>query len=266
MRGGSVPGADWVLANIEPVVQADFDQMDVLSDIDVGGRGKRKACRSNSERARPGAKVHVVVLELPGDAVGEGELDAGTEHPAPSPVLVLDAESPEAIDRVAGRRDLVPLVRPGQTALHVQHGTVDGATEPYREAAERVDIGSAGGLSEKEGTSVAAANAGPAALRLDAPHPRSALVVVTDLHAAEESVDAVVVDRRVVEGEDPCFATEEGKDRILPLLRPPGAADMHADVPAGPAEDRNRRRRRLVDRTSHVGCPGRPGRHHHRNR
>ena len=42
MRGGSVLGADWVLTNIEPVVQADFDQMDVLPDLDVDSLGKPK--------------------------------------------------------------------------------------------------------------------------------------------------------------------------------------------------------------------------------
>ena len=123
--------------------------------------------------------------------------------PAPSipphrQCLFLDAVGPETIKRNAGGGDPVPLVGPGHAALHVQHGAVDGAAEPHGKAAERVDIGLAGGVYPvKEGTSVAAANAGPAGLGLEAPHPRSALEVVTDLATTQESVDAVVVDRRV---------------------------------------------------------------------
>jgi hypothetical protein len=40
---------DWVLTNIEPVVQTHFDQMDVLPDLDVESRRIGKA-RINRER------------------------------------------------------------------------------------------------------------------------------------------------------------------------------------------------------------------------
>ena len=103
-------------------------------------------------------------------------------------------------------------------------------------------------FSWEKGQASAPTNAGPAGLRFDAPHPRSARNVVTDLQTAQESVDAVVVDRRVREAEAVRQETvESASGRILPLLRPPGSADVHADVPAGPAEDRNWRRRRLVN-------------------
>ena len=96
--GGSVPGDDRI---VPAEVQTDFDQMDILPDFEVKGVRGDIPSRENDERICSRAEVHVVVLELPGDAVGEGELDAGTEHPAPSPMLLFDAESagPDTIER-----------------------------------------------------------------------------------------------------------------------------------------------------------------------
>src|SRR5262245_66027732 len=165
----SVPGDNRL---VPAEVQADFDQMDVLPDFNVHGFAVEIYHLRKCERVRPRAEVHVVVLQLPGDAVGEGELDAGAKHPAPSPVLVLDGDgrsSTSAFATEKGAIDPVPLVGPCQTALHVQHGAIDGAAEPHREASERVNIGFAGViLSGKETASVAAANAGPARLGFDA--------------------------------------------------------------------------------------------------
>src|SRR5262245_13660064 len=142
---GSVPRGDRVLTNIEPVVQADFDQMEVLPDVDInrlGKAGRSERIGEGAERIRPRAEVHVVVLQLPGDVVGEGKLDASTEHAAPSPMLLLQGNGRIAAWAFAAEEDihLMPLVGPGQTALHVQHRAINGAAEPQGEAAERIDV------------------------------------------------------------------------------------------------------------------------------
>ena len=87
------------------------------------------------------------------------------------------------------------LVGPGQAALHVQQGAVDGAAEPNREASERVDIAFAGGLSRRRRGKRQLPRMPAQLACASTPHTHdSALVVVADLDAAQEPVHAIVVD------------------------------------------------------------------------
>jgi ABC transporter substrate binding protein len=75
---------------------------------------------------------------------------------------------------------------------------------------------------------VGAVESGPAQLGFRADHPRAGLIVDADLGAAEETGDVVLVD------------APEGRSGEGIFLQAQCGTGMHADVDAGPAEDRGR--------------------------
>jgi hypothetical protein len=94
---------------------------------------------------------------------------------------------------------------------------------------------------QRIGLQVVAGEIGPVEHALAADHPRADLVIATDLATAGEPFRRVIAE--ILAGDE----RGVGAKRIADALIGPGAADVAAEVTAGPREDRRRWRRRLVD-------------------
>src|SRR6266508_864399 len=224
---GSVPGGDRAVPT-ELEVDAAFHDALALTNVDDGAIG---------ERVRASAEVVVVVLDETGQPIREGIFPADADGPTAASLA-------RRRERRSAEGEFVVVTFPGAAALHVAEETVPGITDPTGDGGQRPDprvIGEAG----KEKIVVTAMRVGPTVVALDTEHDLTDLVVAADLDAADDVVRIMAARRDAGR-----------KCHIGPVLLRPKAADMAAEVAAGPAEVHWDRRRSLIDRRSHrqVGC------------
>jgi hypothetical protein len=135
----------------------------------------------------------------------------------------------------------VLVVHPGRAAFHEHHGSIEGEAETGGRGAEPVGLGVTIDQDRRDRGSAAglAVEVGPAELGFRAQHPRADLVIDADLRAAEEPADRVLIFASALRAREGC------------LLQAPAGAGVDAEVEAGPAEQRCRRRS-LVGRARQV--------------
>src|SRR5215471_4397809 len=176
----------------------------------------------------------MVILDEAGEPVGEGILAADSDCPTTPGV------AGQIGDRAVGEEEGEIVSLPSCTALHVAEEAIpEGIADAAGQRGKILGVKATPDVVEED--QVVAAAAGPVIITLDADHPSAGeLIIAAALQAAEEAAGVRVeglTEERIADqavGEFPVH---------------PKAADVAAEVTAGPTEDDRRRcwRRRLVD-------------------
>jgi hypothetical protein len=217
-------------AEAEAVVNTDLEG--VLVEAEVAERHQRP--RADEVGA---AEIVIHVLALGRPVRGEHVFEAGADSVAVAMVAIEDEG-----DRDTGEGQRVAVVGIGVTAFDVDQARTPGVAEA---AGDRADPALVAGVDEAAGEGrVEAAIAEPAILAFQAEHPaRRELPVGANLQAAEDA-GAVIAEHEAAE--------------IVAAVE--GAADMAADIEAGPVIDRRRvGGGLLVVAAAEIGAEGRRG-------
>jgi len=187
-----------------------------------------------------GAEIVIIIFDKAGQEVGEGIFTADTDGPS-RPRLTRRISSPD-YDR---RRPII-VALPGAAALDVAEEAIPGVADTTGNSRQRLDLAVIGN-AELARAVMAALGIGPGLVALDADHKAaSKLIIATGLHAANPAI-------RIMSAERLAEKIAAGRPDNPLLLLGPQAARMAAHVAAGPAPNRDDRRRYLIDRSSHVG-------------
>jgi hypothetical protein len=119
------------------IVEADVEGVQVLVGV---GAGCKRLRRREVEVDRVASEIDVIVLGPERPVLGEGDLGAAADGPAPpgGRRLVPPVKRRIRIGVVAGS---LLLMRPGEAALGIEQGVVERVAEAAGEGAEGVDRG-----------------------------------------------------------------------------------------------------------------------------
>src|SRR5207244_10683648 len=182
-----------------------------------------------NESEIPSTEVVVIVLEEAANEVGERVLTADADCPAAAGVGHRTNDGP--VDKV----EFVAL--PSAAALYITEEAVPAVTKAAGHRGQRIYLGMIHGAGEHQ-AGVTAAGVGPGVVAGNANDEAAReLIIAAGLDAAEETIRVVA----------PLRLSEQGPERRIangPFFACPQAADMAAEVAAGPTEVDWRRWRR----------------------
>src|SRR6185436_6378261 len=177
-------------APVEAIVQAEFDQVNLLVDVDSGGHPVSAAKRAE-QRDPLVAEIKEVILELGRPVAVESVFNAGAEHPAGASFAGGDRKWIYGL----GPDETVLVMRPGDANFSINHPAVPSITNTRCQGADPVRLcgkrSSTSALREQKrvGRKIAF-DIAPGELPFDTDHPaRTKLMIAAGLHAPKESVD-----------------------------------------------------------------------------
>ena len=230
-----------IIAPVPQVVHPNFHHLDIA----VGGgeriAGKQRGRDRNGES--PVAQPEIVVLELQRPMRRERPFKASADQPAASDVVVAIAEAGQgrAAEIHAGRkvRDAQAVVAdPAAAGLAVEQQFIEGIAEAGGQGRDpAIVVGDRNGANVWNDHPIAGVGAGPVGVPFATDDEVADLVIGADLPAGQEGGVVAVVE----------VGQEDG---VRPIVLGPGAANIDADVEAGPIQHGHRRwqRRRGPDR------------------
>src|SRR5262245_36103541 len=227
--GRSVSCGDRPLTPVEQEVETNLE--DALGFLHVEEEGPGAANEAGRGSAHDvvaaGPEVVEVVLDEAGYPVGEGVFTADANRPPAASVAETDGQPRES------KGQFIPF--PGNAAFHITEEAVPPVADTTGQRGNRLDAIGRGQVRKYDAGPIRR-GVGPVVVPLHADHePTGELIVAASLNTGSPTIEIRASGTPV---------------RTRSFFADPNAADVAADIAAGPGKDdrRWRRRRSLVDR------------------